>query len=278
MALASILGSGMACKRRVDPPPPTPVRILSGSYALADVVHQASRQYVVPVWLSESQQPYEGLAPDAKLTERVGEADLIVMGSAIESRFIDVESRLISADRVLRLPIPEKSDWPTNAALWMDPQIVRSILPDLADRLARRRPRLEAHFREGVSRIDQSLGALLDELQTTSETIQSSAILTLDTRPWPLLARLGARWSYLPVDTARPLGVEEIAQVRSAARDREASVLVLPADLPGAMRESIGQRARMRAVAIDVLGRPGTDYFSILRNGLRALIEAAASG
>lgn len=277
MALAGAVSSAIACKRKVDPPPPTPVHVLSGSFALADLIRQAGGQYVVPVWLSESQQPYEWIAPDAKLNERVGDADLIVLGSAVEARFIDVENRMISADRVLRLPIPEKSDWPTNAALWTDPQAVRSILPDLADRLVRRRPLLDGHYRAAVATVDGSLALLLDEMQQAAERLRSLKLLLLDTRPLPMLAGLGLRWAHLPMDITRPLSGEEISQIRSAATKEDATALLLPADLPSAMRDSISQRVRMKSTAIDVLGRPGTDYFALMRDGLRALVSLTES-
>lgn len=266
-----LIGLAQGCGPKPKPSPP-PLRVVVGSYLLADLVRQVGGDLVDVRWAAESGQPYERFVPDRGFLQAVGEADIVIVGSLDEPWSAERGDPAYQPDRYLslsRLRVGEE----TRGALWLDPRIASALIQPLANRIVAQRPGQAKAVRERAEELRRRLDALVGE--TSSYGAAGTAVLAFDHRFDPLLLACGYRPSRVDCQPIAPRDAD-VQAMRAAASSTGAKALIVSADLPSAAIEEWGRRTGLRVVPLEALGRPGAGSYEVtLRENLRQLRKHA---
>lgn len=260
------------CGPKPKPPPPT-LRVVVGSYLLADLVRQMGGDLVEVRWAAESGQPYERFVPGGEFLQSLREADLVIVGGEDELWFAEQTDPAFQPDRHLNLARLRGGD-EVAGALWMDPRVALAMIDPLTTRLIARRPEMASVVRERANHLRRRLETLAGEVASHGG---GRTVLCFDHRFDPLLLAGGYQPHRVECQAVAPRDVD-VQLVRSAAAATGARALIVSADLPPAAIEEWGRRTGLRIVPLEALGRPGGGgYEATQRENLRQLRKGALS-
>lgn len=269
LVCAAVVG----CSERVGPVSP-PVRVVVGSYLVADLVRQLAGDLADVRWAAESGQPYERFVPDASFNHVLHEAELVIVGSAEETWATALVDPAFQPDRFMYLErLLGGDDGASGGALWLNPRVALAAVEQLTSRLVARRPTESSALRVRLQQLRERLEVLAGE--AASIPGNGRVVLGFDRRFDPLLGICGFTSVVVPVDPAAPRDADFRA-VRAAMAQHGATGLVLNADLPPASAEEWSRRTGLRVLMLEALGKPASGgYESTMRANLRQLRKIA---
>lgn len=190
----------------------------------------------------------------------------------------------------LRLPLPPPDagearaleasvdDGAPDPHFWMDPVVVRAVLPALTDSLCAVDPERCALYRGNAARFADTLRALDAELAATLAPLRGRAVVLFHPSMRYLLARYGIRVAAMvepsPGQEPTPRRVEALAAI---VRRTGATTIYTEPQLPRRPAEVIAELAHVRLDELDPLGgTPGRDtYAALLRYDAGVLRRSA---
>ena len=193
LALPAISG----CDRTADDardagPEPTPIRIVTTVYPLADVARRVGGKRVTVEWLRESGQGPEALDADPARRARLRSADIVVTSGAAHAWTLEGSDNAYSAQRIIRLDsLPSAQGAPGDAYLWLNPQVAKDLADALRVRLATLDPKRETFFLENARQFTMEVDGIITGSAAATAPLKGSTFASIDPGFAPLATWAG---------------------------------------------------------------------------------------
>ncbi|HEX8341310.1 MAG TPA: zinc ABC transporter substrate-binding protein [Tepidisphaeraceae bacterium] len=268
-----------ACDAPKPPAPPSTPSVCATGFLLADVARQVGGEGVKTDWVLDLGDNLDDVAFSPAERARVGNVDLTLCDGERSETWLRGElGSLLGSDRLLALEnLPMSATRPPGGLLWLDPIVVRSFVPVLAEKLTLREPRRGAQYADGARAFVAALDAVV--ARHPNAGFGRGRVLIPSARPAALLDRFGVAYKIVDADPLdlTPTAADELTAV--AAREK-ARVLLLAFDTPPAAVADIETRTRLKVFLLDPIGYPNyaghDDYLSVLEYNLSQLRAASA--
>jgi zinc transport system substrate-binding protein len=273
---------GVGCDKG---PPPAPVygkiRVVATAYPLADIARQVGGDAVQCDWIAEQGQAMDMSDPTDEDRQRVRQAEMVLTNGTGEDWAGAGSEDPMRGRMILRLDVLPKAKVDSGSrALWLDPEVAKSVARDFAQRLSNQRAEQTSVFQANADRFAGSVDQLINEFGPRIAAIKGHKVLVLSHNYFALTKALGLV-EVRAVDDASPMQLsdEDIRALRDAATSQGAEALLLPVSTPAAVQQDLSHRLGVPVILLDSLGTSAgvgrNTYQAIFRYDLEQLTGLA---
>ena len=268
-----------------------PIHVLVSVYPLADVVRQIGGQWVAVDWVAEGALDVRDVRRSEHLSRQFDSVGLVITSGFKDPWAGEDWNDQTRSDRILRpeqtpagiedaAPVPGEAGTPDLlVALWLDPEVVGQLCPQIADMLGRRDLDHAPEFRADA--YAKQIGQFLDQQRRQFAALKGKRFLVI--RPgWGALARRMGLQEIHPID-GRALGFtdDQARAIRKTASAEKVDLLVVDGPITDPVRDLIVQQTKLRLLVLDFQGSSARDghqtYLGLLRYDLAELQKALSS-
>jgi ABC-type Zn uptake system ZnuABC Zn-binding protein ZnuA len=238
--------------------PPTPastphVGVCATVYPLAAVAREVGGELVRPDWILDLGDPLSGFSASSAERQRLRSVDFVVCdGLRTEGWAAQDIASMKQTGRVIALEtLGAARTAPATGYLWLDPMVIRDLIPRLADDLAHKLPRYRDDLRQRSDKLVADLDAVV--ARHPKQSFEGARVMTVSTQFDALLSRCGITATNIEANPLR-LTDNEIYRLRTRSKEEGLLALLLPFDTPPGTVADIEARTDMRVILIDHLG------------------------
>ncbi len=266
-------------------PPPAPVyqktRVVATAYPLADIARQVGGDAVQCDWLAEQGQAADLSDPTDDDRQRIRQGEMVLTNGTGEDWAGAGSDDPVRGRMIMRVDVlPAAKVDAGSRALWLDPEVAKSIATDFARRLGTQQSEQAKLFNANADRFSTSVDQLMNDFSSRIAAVKGRKVLVLS-HHFSALTRVTGLVEVRATDEASPLQLsdEQMRALRDAIQSQGAEALLISVGTPLAVQQDLSQRLGVPVILLDSLGTSAgvgrNTYQAILRYDLEQLTGLA---